>query len=319
MNVDRLIAVLQEAGYQPHSVEGGRELTIHCRFCGDDKSRLYVSTGSGLWNCFRCSQKGHLFRLLRDVCGMTNSEAYTVERSIRGEGTARVFRTSLPRRTGLSSPVELPPYFQWVRDRRIGHEIAAEYAQARGVGGDNIRRYVGYCLAGYYHHRVVVPVYTEGQLRTWVARTWLKDEPKKVLTPKDSLASSAIFGYDIALRSPRVIKLVEGVLDALRMMTLGYTNMMATLGAHITPEQRRLLKRLEPESVVLLRDSDQAGMDAVFKESAELSSVFINCKVALLPDGTDPGSASPEDITTGLQGAFEIQTNYGKEVAKGGH
>ena len=151
--------------------------------------------------------------------------------------------------------------------------MAQEYCESRGVFQDMAQVMgMGYCLTGLYAWRVIIPVVTQGALRTFVARTWIPAEQKKVLMPKGSQAERALFGYDkLVSDSARWtdLILVEGVFDAMVMWGhLGYFHTLATLGAHLTEIQRALVKRLHPERVVLLRDGDAAGRDGAIKDAS---------------------------------------------------
>lgn len=323
MNVDRLMAVLDEAGFSSHLVEGGTEITISCPLCFDEKQRLYISTANGTFICFRCDARGHLRRLLTELCGFNHNEAFAIERSVWG----RVKQQRLPGRAvrpQQTSPVELPPGLLY--DGGVG--LVADYFRLRHLNPRWIKGLrVGYCLTGRYAHRVIVPIYTEGELRTFVARTWLQSEPKRILMPKGSLAALALFGYDLLpchninpgpCDHPDGIVLVEGVFDAIRMWELGYEHTLATLGAHITDQQRVLLKRLAPRRIVLLRDGDQAGREAAAKESQELAASASGPPVyiAILPEGADPESATPKQIQEALDKVQPLQLQYGMETAR---
>ncbi|KKK74541.1 hypothetical protein LCGC14_2882730, partial [marine sediment metagenome] len=113
--------------------------------------------------------------------------------------------------------------------------------------------------------------------------------------------------------------LVEGVFDAMVMWQQGYPATIATLGAHITEVQRALVKRLGSISVVLLRDGDAAGRDGAIKDARELACDLLPVSIALLPDGTDPASASRQDIERALQEARPVETEYGVETMREVH
>lgn len=313
MNISRLIQVLSEHGFSPDTVEGGTELVISCPLCFDERARLYISTDRGLWYCFHCKARGHLLHLLMKVCGLTPGEAYLAERAIWGGSPRGALPGAVHR--PVPSQVELPLGFQ--TDGGVG--IVRDYFRFRGLNPRWIKEVgIGYCLTGAYHHRVIVPVYTQGELRTFVARTWLRDENKKVLMAEGSQAARALFGYDRPDDTGAVI-LVEGVFDAIRMWELGYPHTVATLGAHVTDQQRVLLKRLEPTHVILLRDADETGRESAIKEARELTmGAMLEVHIASLAEG-DPGTARPSDIQRALDTARPVTLDLGIEVLKEVH
>ncbi len=140
--------------------------------------------------------------------------------------------------------------------------------------------------------------------------------------PKGSQAERALFGYD-CLANDRErwtdLILTEGVFDAMVMWQRGCWATIATLGAHLTEIQRALVKRLRPTSVVLLRDGDDAGREGAIKDARELACDLLPVSIALLPDGTDPASASRQDIERALQEARPVDTEYGVETMREVH
>lgn len=309
MNTDALIRVLSEAGMEVTPAAGGEELTIPCPLCFDEKSRLYINASSGLWICHLCGERGNLARIFLDLCDLTLTEAMMLVKDIRGS-TTRPRRPHAVRRM-KERPPEVP-MAAGALDRPL---LAEAYLAGRGLDAKWVKELgLKVCLSGQYKYRLIIPVYTEGQLRTFVARTMNIHERKKVLMPKDSQASRALFGYDRVVEGRQhwtSLIIVEGVFDAIRMWQIGYGETVATLGAHITENQRRLLKRLKPDAVILLRDADDAGREAVIKEARELRAAMFDVSIAELPEGTDPGSATPQDIKKALDSAWPVMVDYG--------
>jgi DNA primase len=324
MNIQALISTIESAGFTVDLVEGGTELVMACPLCFSEARKLYISTDHGGFICFVCNERGSLRRLLITVCELNFNEATVLERVIlQGKKRAAV---TVPR-PAPPSTVELPSEFRpltldmtpdshgggavWYLEE--GRNIGLRQAVVLGIG---------FCLTGPYAYRVIVPVYTQGKLRTFVARTWIAEEKKKVLMPPGSQASRALFGYDTLYKERaywRNIILVEGVFDAINMWQVGYRETVATLGAHLTELQRSLVKRLKPERVVILGDADDAGREAAIKEARELTYDMLQVSIANLPEGTDPGSASPTEIRQALDTAKPVEMDYGIESQKEVH
>jgi len=130
-----------------------------------------------------------------------------------------------------------------------------------------------------------------------------------VLMPKHSQAAAALFNHD-HVEPPRCV-LVEGVFDALRLPNLA----IATLGAHLTAQQRRALKRLRYTQVILMRDGDTTGRNAALQEALELVAArFEEVMIATLPDGVDPGSATEEQLDEALANAHAVDVGYGSRT-----
>ncbi len=317
LNQYLLINTLEDAGFSPDLIAGGKELCFSCPLCFHEKKKLYVSTETGLWMCHRCGESGHLLSLLIRVVELTFATAYPLAESISAKPVDApvVLEAHRPPRPSF---VNLPPGFMG----DDGSRYAGDYFAQRGLRRHWVREIgAGYCLVGPYAHRVILPVVTQGGLRTYVARTWKRYEKKKVLMPLNSQAARALFGYDLLEQERRhwnELIIVEGVFDALRLWDLGYRETVATLGAHITDLQMALVKRLAPKRVVLMRDADAAGEEAYIKEGRMLFSNMFNVSVAHLPSGLDPGVVTAQDIQTALHGAVPVELDYGSESLREG-
>ncbi len=318
MNIDSLINTLETANFTPNLVASGTELTITCPLCWDDKPRLYISTVSGLWYCFKCNRKGNLLSFLTDICDLDYSTAFIASQLIKEkeEYNLPIIKKRKDPISSLTDAVCLPTDFMNINKRVFTNKLVSpglRYLEERGINEELAKQYgIGYCITGPYSYRVIVPVYTEGELKTFVARSWLKSPLKKVLMPPGSTASQALFNYDSPRNALQETILVEGVFDALKLIPT-VPNVIATLGAHITTEQRLLLKRKGDTNVILLRDGDKAGLEASIKEARLLKAAMMNVKIAILPEGKDPNSATLEEVYKALDNAKLIEKDYGVE------
>jgi DNA primase len=90
-----------------------------------------------------------------------------------------------------------------------------------------------------------------------------------------------------AIRKAERAILVEGYFDVLRLALAGLEEVVAPLGTGLSAEQAQLLARYTSH-VVLLYDSDDAGLRATFRAGDELLRHGLRVSVATLPDGEDP-------------------------------
>src|SRR5205823_1629712 len=73
-----------------------------------------------------------------------------------------------------------------------------------------------------------------------------------------------------AMRKAERAIVVEGYFDVLRLSLAGLEEVVAPLGTGLTPDQAQLVKRHAPQ-VILLYDSDEAGLRATFRAGGERS------------------------------------------------
>lgn len=105
------------------------------------------------------------------------------------------------------------------------------------------------------------------------------------------------------------ILITEGFLDVILLHKVGATTALAALGTAFTPEHARLLAR-KNHPMVLLLDGDRAGKEAAFKAARLLIAEGVDCRVADLPQGTDPAdlavAGGKEEIVEIVASAWDI-------------
>ena len=83
--------------------------------------------------------------------------------------------------------------------------------------------------------------------------------------------------------------LVEGYTDVIQMHQRGITNVVASSGTALTPDQIRLINRLT-NNITVLFDGDAAGARAAMRGIDLILEQGMNVKVCSFPDGEDPDS-----------------------------
>jgi DNA primase len=83
--------------------------------------------------------------------------------------------------------------------------------------------------------------------------------------------------------------LTEGYLDVIMLHQHGHTNAIASCGTALTKEQCQLIRRFTL-NVLIVRDSDKAGLAAMVKDVRMLLSQGMYPSVLPLPKGDDPDS-----------------------------
>jgi len=102
--------------------------------------------------------------------------------------------------------------------------------------------------------------------------------------------SNALFGLDHArhqMVSSDTGVVVEGYTDCIMAHQFGVSNVVATLGTSFTAGHARILRRYA-KKVVLLFDSDTAGLEAANRALGVALSSRIDIGIASVPQGKDP-------------------------------
>lgn len=130
-------------------------------------------------------------------------------------------------------------------------------------------------------------------------------EPKYLNSPDTPIFHKGQLLYNLpvakhAMRKAERAILVEGYFDVLRVSLAGIEEVVAPLGTGLTAEQAQLVKR-HTAHVILLYDSDDAGLRATFRAGDELLRQGLRVSVATLPPGDDPDTLVQRHGAAGLE------------------
>ena len=144
-----------------------------------------------------------------------------------------------------------------------------------------------------FRNRLMFPILdTTGRVIGFGGRTLAKDPAKYMNTPATALfdKSNSMYGLDKArheiVKQGRAV-VVEGYTDVIMSHQFGITNVVAALGTSFTDGHARMLKRFAREIIIVL-DSDVAGMKAANRALDVCISQNIDVKIASVPMGKDP-------------------------------
>jgi DNA primase len=134
-------------------------------------------------------------------------------------------------------------------------------------------------------------------------------EPKYLNSPDTPIFHKGKLLYNLhlakhAMRKTERAILVEGQFDVLRLTLTGCEEVVAPLGTGLTADQAELLQRHAPQ-VILLYDSDDAGLRATFRAGDELLRHKLRVSVATLPEGEDPDTLVRQGGAAALEGILK--------------
>jgi len=167
----------------------------------------------------------------------------------------------------------------------VSNKVAVDFVQqgglAVGAGQDK------FC------HRLMFPITdVTGRVIGFGGRTLNDTGAKYINSPTTPLfdKSSTLYGleqarHEIVATGTAVI--VEGYTDVIMAHQYGCNNVVATLGTSLTNGHGRLLRRYA-EQVILVFDSDTAGMAAANRGLEVCLSQHLDIKLAFVPEGKDP-------------------------------
>ena len=142
-----------------------------------------------------------------------------------------------------------------------------------------------------FWNRVMFPICDlRGRVIGFGGRVMGDAKPKYLNSPETKLFNKRmnLFAMNIARSSTKdQVILCEGYMDVITMHQAGFKNAVASLGTAFTEEQALLLKRFTKE-LVLMYDSDAAGVSAALRAIEICDNSGISVRVADLSPYKDP-------------------------------
>lgn len=259
--------------------QSGDEAYAHCPYHDDRNPSFYVNLRKGVFYCHGCGSAGRVSALGLEVEDVF-SKLLEMLQEERNNG-------------GWLEAIPLPDEYKPIE--MSGGDAFYCYLRSRKISDDIIRRArLGCCCSGKYFGRVIIPT-NNG----FVARSIFK-AGKKYLFPKGFRHEL----YYIEEPSDYVI-LVEGVFDVLTLQSLGFINVVAVLGSHITDGEMLQLFNFPIRNVVIMFDGDMAGWIGAKEAYNKLSKFFIT-RVCNVPIGYDPADMEKEDIERIIKNSKKI-------------
>ena len=144
--------------------------------------------------------------------------------------------------------------------------------------------------------RIIFPIHSiSGRIIGFGGRALKKDEKAKYLnSPESEIYHKGKVLYGMYFSKSAIVKndnclIVEGYTDVISMHQSGIENVVASSGTALGSEQIKLIGRYT-KNIILLFDSDYAGINAATKAIDLIHVESMTVKVALLPEGEDPDS-----------------------------
>lgn len=163
--------------------------------------------------------------------------------------------------------------------------------------------------------RVLFPIHSlSGRVLGFGGRILTSDKKaaKYVNSPESDVYHKSKVLYGIHFAKQTIAKedqcyLVEGYTDVIQMHQRGLTNVVASSGTALTPEQIRLVNRLTP-NMTLLFDGDAAGLRASLRGVDLILEQGMNVRICAFPEGEDPDSFSRAQTLDKLKDYLEKNT-----------
>ncbi len=176
-------------------------------------------------------------------------------------------------------------------------------------------------FADKFVNRLMFPITdVTGRIVAFGGRTLDEKNAKYINSPTTALfdKSNSLYGLQLArhrIVSTETAVVVEGYTDCIMAHQFGCTNVVAALGTSFTSGHGRILRRYA-KKVVLIFDSDAAGLEAANRALEVCISQHIDIKLASVPQEKDPcdflltsGKEAFEQLVETAVDAFQFKWN----------
>ena len=269
---------------------------FHCPFCNHRKPKLEINLatneqGQNPWECWVCETKGRTIRSLLYQLKIPKNQASEILRYVP-KGSDIEYK-------GISI-IELPKELKLLKEASSTSFLANKiknYLYERGFTDyDFIKYNVGYCTAGDYGGRIIIPSYSESnQLNYFIARTY-ENAYHKYKNPE---ISKDIIFFENYINWNQPIILCEGVFDAIAIKR----NAIPILGKSLSKTLIKKIISSNNKDIYVALDLDARN------KALQISQQFLNYgKRVFLVDLTDkdPSEMGFKNFTNLVQSAKEL-------------
>src|SRR4030042_6246880 len=180
--------------------------------------------------------------------------------------------------------------FKYLKNRGYTDSLIkdAGLAVASDSGGEKSYRDV-------FRGRIIFPIFNlQNDVIAFGGRVMDNSMPKYLNSPETGVfkKGETLFAINLSkedIRKKAYAIIVEGYLDAIMCHQYGFNNTVAPLGTALTLRHLHRL-RLLTNKIVLVFDSDEAGISAARRSLSILCESDFRARVLLLPEGEDPDS-----------------------------
>ena len=278
--------------------------STNCPYCGKEEHLGINFGGIGSFNCFKCGEKGTIFKLLKfigrtDIIAEIKSVHLDIDLTNKiSEKFNEEFEYTEMIETSKPIGFRLLNKSKYLYDRGIGDFVYKVHKVGETRLSTKLKNYIIFLF--YFNEKLV----------GWIGRSTLsqkeidkieKRTERKYLRYINSPGadfSKYLFGIDEITENTDTIILVEGIFDKLKIDTLlelykeEHTKSLACFGKKVSDSQLFLISQYSIKNIILIYDSDAVKESKRY--SNELNQYF-NVQVGYCKK-SDPGEMNHNQI-----------------------
>ncbi|MFC1676933.1 DNA primase [Planctomycetota bacterium] len=332
----------------------GKEMVGLCPFHQDNRPSMYVSNVKQIFKCFACGAGGDVFKFIQLRENLTFPQAVERLADRAGIKLEKRARAQSKKNVSDVDPNMLARVNEWaakyfqknLADEQKG-EVGRDYLTEREINAESMKQWrIGLAVSGNdlistagnkidkkllsdaglasgfrdkFENRLMFTITdVTGRVIGFGGRTLDGSGAKYINSPATVLfdKSNCVYGLEQSrheIVSTEVAVVVEGYTDVIMAHQFGCKNVVATLGTSFTAGHARILRRYA-KKVVLVFDSDVAGVEAANRALDVCLAQRIDIKVASIAQGKDPcdfllasGKESFEKLVHNATDVFEFK------------
>lgn len=299
-----------------------------CPFHDDHSPSLSVSPDKQIYTCFVCGASGNVFTFVENYENVTFPESVKIVADKIGYNLNIDTSISKPNKkyydlinlankyfiNNLNSKDGIDAKKYLLNDRSLSEEVIKEFNIGLALPDNNLNKLllskgytekeiVDYSLASngerlldLFRNRITFPITNEhGDVVAFSARIYHGEDQAKYINSREHnlfKKGEILFNYDkckVEASKKKLVYVVEGNIDAIRVYSGGIKNVCATMGTALTKDHIKLLKKLNSK-VVLMMDNDAAGEKSTIQNGELLNEAGIDTYVVRLSGEKDPDS-----------------------------
>lgn len=341
------------SGYIP-LVKKGKNFFGVCPFHDDTNPSMSVSEDKQIYKCFSCGASGNVFNFVMDYEKVDFKTALNILGDRVGIKTNNVITNNKNDKYIQMYDIAAKLYQNNI-NTSLGNE-AISYLEKRSINKELIKEFrIGLSLldknnltnillkknytkkemedlglgngsTDLFINRIMFPLFNlNGEVVAFSGRIYNTKSDSKYINTKETKIfkkGELLYNYHKArdfVRKEKVLVIVEGFMDVIRLYTIGIKNVVALMGTALTKEQTTLIKRAS-NNIIICLDGDSAGQKATFAVGEELEKNGLNVKVITLKENKDPdefilkyGKDEFLSLYNNPKDYIEFKTNYLKK------
>lgn len=277
------------------------EAAVKCPWHNDTVESMSINVNTGLWKCFGCDLSGDIYTF---VMYMEDTDFKGATKWLRKHGFVGdidiVFVDDEPTQQATKKPnsdVVMPPIGQDIIDGLVENlwtnsEALRFLHEKRGLNDETIRQY----KLGLRNGRITIPLFNNlGECYNIRQYNYGQRDSSKMMSWEQGRGRVTLFPHPF-FWSEEPILLVEGEMDCLLALQLGFNAVTSTAGAGTWKREWNGL--FAGRDVSILYDIDKAGTTGAAKVANNLDHVADAVRVLHLPI-TEPNGADITDWVVG--------------------